>query len=269
MRRLSAWLVIVAFLLYACGAPEQPKPNGEITATVKRVVDGDTFEIGTGEKVRLIGVDTPETVKPNHPVEPYGKEASNFTKELLTGQEVRLVFDVEPHDRYKRLLAYVYLMDGTFVNEKLVREGYARIMTVPPNVAKADVFLQAEREAREQNRGLWGLEPSSEKTGTKDGKTGPKDKAESKNKNGEAGDKKTEASDSKTEASNEKTEANSENTAQSETPPSGKLIKGNINSKGEKIYHVPGSRNYEQTKPEVWFATEEEAQAAGYRAPKR
>lgn len=216
-RRIVMYLFALALLLPACSASNQPQANGQMEATVKRVVDGDTFELENGEKVRMIGMDTPETVKPNHSVEPYGKEASNFTKELLTGQNVTLKFDVEPYDKYKRLLAYVYLSDGTFVNEKLVRDGYARIMTIPPNVAKADLFLEAEREAREQNRGLWGLQDENK----------------------------------------------------AEQPPEGKLIKGNINSKGDKIYHVPGSSSYEQTNAEMWFATEEEAQAAGFRAPKR
>jgi len=228
MRRwMLAGMVFATMLLgTACAADQEPKPNGEMEATVKRVVDGDTFELSSGEKVRLIGVDTPETVKPNTPVQPYGKEASDYSKELLTGQKVTLKFDVGIKDKYDRLLAYVYMPDGSFVNEKLVREGYARIMTIPPNVAHADLFLEAEREAREQNRGLWAL-----------GDTNTSDE---------------------TKQSAQPTEA-----------PEGKLIKGNINSKGEKIYHVPGSANYERTKPEEWFATEEEAQAAGYRAPKR
>ena len=236
-RRIVMYLFALALLLPACSASNQPQANGQMEATVKRVVDGDTFELENGEKVRMIGMDTPETVKPNHPVEPYGKEASNFTKELLTGQNVTLKFDVEPYDKYKRLLAYVYLSDGTFVNEKLVRDGYARIMTIPPNVAKADLFLEAEREAREQNRGLWGLQDEN--------------KADSKKKENQP----------------KKSEKESANKA--EQPPEGKLIKGNINSKGDKIYHVPGSSSYEQTNAEMWFATEEEAQAAGFRAPKR
>ncbi|GED66469.1 hypothetical protein BRE01_01710 [Brevibacillus reuszeri] len=238
MKRMTVmYLFAFALLLAACSASNQPQANGQIEATVKRVVDGDTFELESGEKVRMIGMDTPETVKPNHPVEPYGKEASNYTKELLTGQKVTLKFDAEPYDKYKRLLAYVYMSDGTFVNEKLVRDGYARIMTIPPNVAHADLFLEAEREAREQNRGLWGLEDEK--------------KAESKKK----------------EDKSKKKEKDSASNTQ--TPPDGKLIKGNINSKGDKIYHVPGSSSYEQTNAEMWFATEEEAQAAGFRAPKR
>jgi micrococcal nuclease len=225
MKRFALCLLLLVGLLGACQASaDQPRPNGEMAATVKRVVDGDTVELASGEKVRMIGVDTPETVKPNHPVEPYGKEASDFTKRLLTDQQVMLKFDVEPYDRYKRLLAYIYLQDGTFVNEKLVQEGYARIMTIPPNVAYVERFLEAEREAREHNRGLWGMD----------------------------GQKPTQ-----------------EEKSPSEIPPEGKLIKGNINAKGDKIYHVPGSASYEQTKAEMWFATEEEARAAGFRAPKR
>ncbi|MGN7468760.1 thermonuclease family protein [Brevibacillus sp. SAFN-007a] len=240
MKRIVLALFALALLLAACSASGQPQPNGEMTATVKRVVDGDTFELASGEKVRMIGVDTPETVKPNHPVEPYGKEASNYTKQLLTGKKVTLKFDVEPYDKYQRLLAYVYMEDGTFVNEKLVRDGYARIMTIPPNVAKADLFLAAEREAREANRGLWGLEPDGKGAGKK-----PAD-----NEAGKSATKPVKPADS-------------------DTPPEGKAIKGNINAKGEKIYHVPGSASYERTKAEMWFATEEEAQAAGFRAPKR
>ncbi|TRY27962.1 nuclease [Brevibacillus sp. LEMMJ03] len=239
MKNIIHWLIALSLLLTACAAEDQPRPNGEMTAVVKRVVDGDTFEIASGEKVRMIGVDTPETVKPNHPVEPYGKEASNFSKKLLTGQTVTLKFDVEPRDRYGRLLAYVYMADGTFVNEKLVRDGYARIMTIPPNVAYADLFLEAERDAREHNRGLWGLSDARNPSKSKEG-----DNAKENN------------------------EAKQAESAQ-ETPPPGKPIKGNINAKGEKIYHVPGSPNYERTKAEVWFATEEEAKAAGFRPPKR
>ncbi|MED1794030.1 thermonuclease family protein [Brevibacillus nitrificans] len=228
MKRIAICLALFAALLGACSSSTgQPVANGEMEATVQRVVDGDTVELSTGEKVRLIGVDTPETVKPNTPVQPYGKEASEFSKQLLTGQKVKLKFDVEPYDKYKRLLAYMYLQDGTFVNEKLVRDGYARIMTIPPNVAYADLFLEAEREARENNKGLWGL--SEEKAAKKSTAVKPA----------------------------------------KEAAPEGKTIKGNINAKGEKIYHVPGSASYEQTHAEMWFATEEEAKAAGFRAPKR
>lgn len=137
---------------------------------VKRVVDGDTFRIDIGggrdDTVRLIGVDTPETVKPGSPVEPYGKEASDFTKKLLTGKTVCLEKDVEERDRYGRLLAYVYLEeDGTFVNELLLAEGYAQVLTVPPNVRFSDRFVEVQREARSAGRGLWGDPEASAEIG--------------------------------------------------------------------------------------------------------
>jgi micrococcal nuclease len=128
-------------------------------ASVVRVVDGDTVEVQVGgreETVRLIGIDTPETVDPRSPVECFGAEASDRSKALLPeGTEVRLVADVEPRDRYDRLLAYVYRDDGTFVNLALVEDGYASVLTYPPNVAHVDEFTAAAARAREEGRGLW------------------------------------------------------------------------------------------------------------------
>jgi micrococcal nuclease len=130
----------------------------DATATVTRVVDGDTVEISPSVEglstVRLIGVDTPET---HSGTQPYGPEASDFTRQRLEGKEVSLELDVEKVDPYGRLLAYVYLPDGEMFNETLVEEGYAQVATFPPNVKYQDHFLQAQREAREANRGLWGL----------------------------------------------------------------------------------------------------------------
>jgi endonuclease YncB( thermonuclease family) len=122
---------------------------------VKRVVDGDTIEIESGEKVRYIGMNTPETVKKNSPVECFGKEASAKNRELVEGKLVRMEKDVSETDRYGRLLRFVYLEDGTLVNDELVREGYARVSTFPPDVKLAEQFKFAEREARENHRGLW------------------------------------------------------------------------------------------------------------------
>ena len=125
------------------------------TVLVTRVVDGDTVEIAGGEKVRYIGMTTPESVKPDWPVECFGKEASARNRELVEGKTVRLTKDVSERDRYGRLLRFVSLEDGTLVNEELVREGYARVSTFPPDVAKESVFRAAERDARAAKRGLW------------------------------------------------------------------------------------------------------------------
>jgi micrococcal nuclease len=128
------------------------------SATVTRVVDGDTIEVrldGREEKVRLIGVDTPESVKPGTPVECFAKAAAAETRRLVDGRSVTLRYDAERRDRYGRLLAYVY-RDGLFVNAALVERGYARTLTIPPNVAHADEFVRLARRAREAGRGLWG-----------------------------------------------------------------------------------------------------------------
>ena len=130
------------------------------TATVERVVDGDTIRVrikGREERVRLVGIDTPESVKPGTPVQCFALAASARTKALLPkGSAVRLVRDVEERDRYGRLLAYVYrARDDLFVNLALVREGYAVVLTVPPNVAHTGEFVAAAGDAREHGRGLW------------------------------------------------------------------------------------------------------------------
>jgi micrococcal nuclease len=132
-------------------------PSG-VDAAVKRVVDGDTIELVGGERVRFIGMDTPETVDPKRPAGCYGKEASRFTSSLLPpGTPVRMVGDVEQRDRYGRLLAYVYRRaDGLFVNAELLRRGFAQVLTIPPNVAHTDEFVAIARQAREGSQGLWG-----------------------------------------------------------------------------------------------------------------
>src|SRR4051812_20041825 len=138
-----------------------PPPGSAQEATVPRVVDGDTViaQLGSGatERVRLIGVDTPESVKPGTPVQCFALKASAYTKHLLTGRAVRLVQDAEARDRYGRLLAYVYREpDGLFVNAELVRRGYAQTLTIPPNVRFAERFLALARQARDAGAGLWG-----------------------------------------------------------------------------------------------------------------
>ncbi|WP_438321306.1 thermonuclease NucI [Staphylococcus pseudintermedius] len=124
---------------------------------VKRVIDGDTIIIdkdGQDERVRLIGVDTPETVKPNTQVQPYGKAASNFTKKHLTNQRVRLEYDREPKDKYGRTLAYVWLGDEMF-NVKLAKEGLARAKFYPPNDKYRILIEQAQKEAQKKQLNIW------------------------------------------------------------------------------------------------------------------
>jgi micrococcal nuclease len=125
---------------------------------VTRVVDGDTIEVrldGEIEDVRYIGVDTPETVKPGAPVECFGPEAHDFNERLVDGENVRLDYDAERRDVYGRLLAYVHVGD-TFVNEELVRRGYATTLTIPPNDTYAARFAELERKASAAGLGLWG-----------------------------------------------------------------------------------------------------------------
>ena len=136
---------------------------------VKRVVDGDTLELDNGERVRLIGIDTPEVHQSDklfrdsqrsgediRTIQEMGRRSSAFTRELVEGKSVRLEFDVEKYDKYNRLLAYVYLVDdGTFVNAEIISSGYASLMSIPPNIKYADKFQRLYQEARQQRRGLW------------------------------------------------------------------------------------------------------------------
>lgn len=129
-------------------------------AEVLKVVDGDTIQLASGKTVRLIGIDTPETVDPRRPVGCFGKQASNEAKRLLSGKKVILEKDVSETDKYKRLLRYVFLPlennQTLFVNDYLVREGFAKVLTYPPDVKYNGQFREAERQARENKRGLWG-----------------------------------------------------------------------------------------------------------------
>jgi micrococcal nuclease len=130
--------------------------GGSSSAVVERVVDGDTIVLRGGERVRYIGMDTPESVKPGTPVQCYAKAASHENERLVEGQRVRLRYDAEHQDRYGRTLAYVYrARDGLFVNAELVRRGYARQLTIPPNVAHEGLFRRLAAQARARGRGLW------------------------------------------------------------------------------------------------------------------
>lgn len=160
LRRYPAWItgpaLAVLLLVRGVGSGGAGSSLRTADAVVERVVDGDTVVLVGGEPVRYIGVDTPELHHPRKPVGFYAREAKEFNRRLVEGKKVRLEWDVERRDRYKRLLAYVFLEDGTFVNSELLRQGYAQLLTIPPNVKYVDRFVQMQREAREARRGLWG-----------------------------------------------------------------------------------------------------------------
>ena len=151
---LRRWhLALLLLALVASGAVAA----GTIEGTVVRVVDGDTIYVRLTdrvEKIRYIGVNTPEIHHPSKGEEPGGREAAEVNRGLVGGRRVRLELDVQTRDRYGRLLAYVWVGD-TMVNAELVRRGYAQAMTVPPNVRYQDLFVKLQRQARDAHRGLW------------------------------------------------------------------------------------------------------------------
>lgn len=227
--------------LEAKKAEEQNKINTTFTpATITEVTDGDTVKVlvnGEVRKVRLIGVDTPETVHPSKPVEYYGMEASNFTKNSLNGKTVHLQKDISDTDKYGRYLYYIWLNQPTeleptkeytkenMFNAKLLINGYAQVSTYPPDVKYNEWFLEFQQAPKSNGEGLW---------------SAPEEQIAQ------------------------------ENTQSSTSSPSSQgLIKGNHSSSGELIYHVPGGQFYDRTDAEEYFNTEEEAQAAGYRRSKR
>ncbi|MCL5411551.1 MAG: thermonuclease family protein [Patescibacteria group bacterium] len=237
MKKLTI-LFLATFILIGC----TNQSNQSVTSSnlnknlvrVSRVVDGDTVEIEGGQKVRYIGINTPETVDPRKPVECFGSKASLKNKELVEGKEVRLEKDVSETDQYGRFLRYVYV-GNVFVNDYLVRQGYAQISTFPPDVKYQEQFKEAEKEARENNRGLW----ADCSLSTKSGIASPSVQA---------------TEPVTTEKCN---------------------IKGNISrTTGEKIYHLPGGYYYDKTvigdtPGEKMFCSEEDAQKEGWRKSKR
>lgn len=155
---LRSWALLLALAIVVFA---EATSVGYDWLRVARVVDGDTIVLDDGQKVRLIGVDTPETVDPRKPVQYFGKKASAFTRLELEGKRVRLEYDWERTDKYGRTLAYIYLEDGTFFNAKLISSGYAHAYTKHPFKQEfMDLFRQLERDARENGRGLWAADSS-------------------------------------------------------------------------------------------------------------
>lgn len=180
MNRLGLFLFLIGSLLIFIGISDRPNVQVQNTKEVKsskqfqtpapsstvqtieltsqtlvsRVIDGDTIELSSGEKVRYIGIDTPETKDPRKPVQCFGKEAYLKNKELVEGKAVKMEKDISERDKYGRLLRYVFVGD-LFINDYLVRQGFARVYSYPPDIKYQSQFLEAERQARENNRGLW------------------------------------------------------------------------------------------------------------------
>ncbi|WP_261133725.1 thermonuclease family protein [Bacillus sp. Marseille-Q3570] len=231
MKNVKYILSLILFVLLLAGCSDAA-PDG--TYEVTKVVDGDTFKVnyeGKEETIRLLLVDTPETVHPSKPVQPFGKEASNFMKEKLAGKRVELELDVSERDKYGRILAYAYDLEGNMLNEKLLEKGFARVAYIfPPNTKYVDRFQKIQRDAQKKEVGIWSLENYVAEDGFNQEGSEP---GNSKEKDSSC------------------------------------TIKGNINSSGEKIYHMPDGQYYEITKPEEMFCSELEAQEAGFRPSQR
>jgi len=156
---LTIFTGIVFLLLTGSCGQAQDRP-GDKSVMVTRVIDGDTFVAkdasGTEIRVRLIGIDAPESRRSrNQEVEVFGQESKEYLTRLIGNSKVILRQDVNPRDRFNRVLAYVYLKNGTFVNATMIEGGYAQVATFPPNVKHSETFLRLERQARGANRGLW------------------------------------------------------------------------------------------------------------------
>jgi len=241
MKRVLSQLFLVMTILFLSGCALDSEPGDQQTgirqpdeakvteAVVERVIDGDTVKVrlknGQTEDVRFLLIDTPETVNPEKPIQPYGPEASRFTKEALpAGSEVLLERDESKADRYGRLLAYVWA-DGKMINQELLRKGLARVAYIyEPDTRYVETFQKIEDEAKGEKLGVWQT-------------------------NGYATDRGFDTSVMKG-TSAESTDCGD--------------IKGNINRQGKKIYHVQGGRSYDEVNPEEMFCSEREAKEAGF-----
>ncbi|MBU0687606.1 MAG: thermonuclease family protein [Candidatus Margulisbacteria bacterium] len=152
--KIALWFILLISFFCLTGFASPPSQENQNIYHVKRAIDGDTILLSNGERVRYIGINTPETKHPSKPVEHFGKEAYEANKKLVEGKDIRLEFDVQQRDKYGRLLAYVYI-GNVFVNAWLVENGYAHAVTYPPNVKYQKLFLKLEKESRESSRGLW------------------------------------------------------------------------------------------------------------------
>ncbi|MBT2570377.1 thermonuclease family protein [Planococcus sp. ISL-110] len=234
-------MLLILFFLSGCGMLESTDTSGttdHIDVEVTQVIDGDTIKIiyeGEEVTVRYLLMDTPETNHPRLGEQPLGKEATEANKRLIESGDVSIEFDVgDRFDDYDRLLAYIYV-DGESVQEQLLESGLARVAYVfPPNTRYLDDFEQAEQIAKDNEAGIWQYENYSTDRGFN------------------------------SDVYEQETSGNASSSTVEQT--SGDCdIKGNINRSGNKIYHLPSNSSYEQTNPEEWFCSEQEAKDAGFR----
>lgn len=239
------------------------KTNNFVRARVVKVVDGDTISVsisGKVHKIRMVGVDTPETVHPKKPVQYYGKEASNYTKSKLTGKTVYLQKDVRDTDKYGRLLRYVWIQRPSsnnpsknevismMYNAQLVKNGYGHVYTYPPDVKYIPIFRELESLARKNNIGLWKKSNTNPKPIEKP-KTTAKPKTTVKPK-----------TTAKPNLSSKP--KNTQVKTQGKGP-----VRAN---KRTNIYHMPGDRYYDKISPKniIYFRSPQEAESAGYKHSK-
>lgn len=231
-------MILLSLLLGACTFPDSEEESSSSSALIPvdvvSVIDGDTIKIdfeGKTQTVRYLLVDTPETNHPTIGKQPLGAEATAENKRIIDSGEVSIEFDEGGrYDDYDRLLAYIYV-DGESVQEQMLASGLARVAYIyPPNTRYVEEFKEVEEQAKDKEIGIWKYENYATDRGFNAaayGSTAPS--------SSQSYEKKC-------------------------------TIKGNISRSGSKIYHMPGQSSYEQTNPEEWFCTEQEAQDAGFRS---
>jgi micrococcal nuclease len=154
LKRLTLTLILV---LLACGLASPAVDADSLRVKVRWVDDGDTIVVAGGERVRYLGINTPEVAHKDKPGEPFGDEAKAFNKKLVQDRWINLELAEQQRDHYGRLLAYVLLADGTFVNGELVRQGYAHLLRKQPNLRYWEQLLALQRQALKEKKGMWSL----------------------------------------------------------------------------------------------------------------
>ena len=154
LKRFTLTLILV---LLASGGTSPAADAGSLRVKVHWVDDGDTIVVAGGERVRYLGINTPEVAHKDEPGEPFGDEAKAFNKKLVQGRWINLELAEQQRDPYGRLLAYVFLADGTFVNGELVRQGYAHLLRKQPKLRYWERLLALQRQALKEKKGMWSL----------------------------------------------------------------------------------------------------------------